>query len=84
MNFEHINNLFIVLTQQCEQYNIEPSWFNLGIHEDSLEIYTAAEHDEFRYHGDMGSDCETEEDVKQFVKSVVKQNKYYKKKEDEQ
>lgn len=82
MKFEHINNLFKALTQSCEQYNIEPSWFNLGIHEDSLEIYTAAEHDEFQYHGAMGSDCETEEDVKQFVKSVHKQNKYYKSKEE--
>lgn len=45
-----INNLFDV----CEKLDFNFTVFNIGLHEDSLEIYTAEEHDEYEYHGAMG------------------------------
>lgn len=74
-------DLFYQFISSCHINNAKPEWFNMGIHEDSLEIYTAEEHDEYRFHGSMGDDCETKEDVDNFIKAVVKQNKYYKSKE---
>lgn len=78
-----IVGLFTYFVQCCEEQNISPSWFSIGIHEDSLEIYTAAEHDEYVYHGDMGQVCEERVDILLFVSSVAKQNKYYRKKSEE-
>ena len=80
INNSKLLELFIALLNECENNNIEPRVFNLVIHEDVLEIYTAEEHDSWEYHGAMGNECHTKQEVVFFVKSVVKQGNYYKKK----
>jgi hypothetical protein len=74
---ELINKLFDV----CEKLDLDFTIFNIGLHEDSLEIYTAEEHDEYLYHGSMGVEAKCESDITDFLRSVRAQNKYYKNKE---
>jgi len=78
-----IVGLFTYFVQCCEEQNISPNWFSMGIHEKALEIYTAEEHDEYEFHGSMGQICEETADINQFVSSVAKQNQYYRKKSEE-
>lgn len=65
----------------CEVSDIDFTMFNLGLHEDMIELYTAEEHDEYLYHGSMGVEAKCESDITDFLRSVRAQNKYYKNKE---
>lgn len=73
-------DLVLSLFNWCEIAKISPSWFNLGLHEDMIEIYTAPEHDEYYYHGSMGCEAKTEGDICDFIRSVKRQNEFYKNK----
>jgi hypothetical protein len=75
-----VENLYKV----CEKLNFSVTCFNLGLHEDSIEIQTAEEHDEYEYHGSMGIEAKNFNDVLRFVESVKRQNGYYHKKTDEE
>ena len=78
-----MKSLVISLYDVCEKLQVSPSWFSLGLHEDSIEIYTAVEHDEYMYHGAMGVEAKNFNDVLRFIESVKKQNEYFHKKEDQ-
>lgn len=62
----------------CEVGDIDFTMFNLGLHQDMIELYTAEEHDEYYYHGQMGVEAKSESDIVDFLRSVRNQNKYYK------
>lgn len=70
------------LYKVCEKLDFSVTCFSLGLHEDSLEIYTAEEHDEYGYHGSMGIEAVNYNDILRFVESVKRQNEYYHKKEE--
>lgn len=70
------------LYKSCETLKFDVTCFSLGIHEDSIEIYTAEEHDLHTYHGDMGTEAKNFNDVFRFVESVKRQCEYYKSKEE--
>lgn len=65
----------------CEVGDIDFTMFNLGLHKDMIELYTAEEHDEYIYHGSMGVKAKCEPDITTFLRSVINQNKYHKDKE---
>lgn len=65
----------------CEIGDIDFTMFNLGLHKDMIELYTAAEHDEYIYHGSMGVEAKCESDIVDFLRLVRNQNKYNKDKE---
>lgn len=75
--------LTLLFFNWCELADMSPAMFNVGFHEDSIEIYTAPEHDEYFYHGSMVCEAYTESDITDFIRSVRKQNQYYKNKEKE-
>ena len=70
------------LYQVCDNLDVPVDWFNLGLHEDSVEIYTAEEHDAYFYHGSMGIEAKNHNDVFRFVESVKRQNEYFRNKEE--
>lgn len=73
-----IENLY----QVCDDLDVSVGWFNLGLHEDGIEIYTAEEHDDYYYHGSMGVEAKNYNDVLRFVESVKRQNEYFHNKEE--
>ena len=75
--------LTLLFFNWCELANISPTMFNVGFHEDCIEICTAPEHDEYYYHGNMGCEAYTESDITDFIRSVRNQNQYHKSKEEE-
>ena len=70
------------LYQVCDDLDVSVGWFNLGLHEDSVEICTAEEHDDYFYHGAMGVEAKNYNDVLRFVESVKRQNGYFRNKEE--
>lgn len=68
----------------CKEGDVPVSWFNIGMHEDSLEIYTAEEHGTWKYTGGMGVDTTDDGSVEGFIKNVKDQHAYYKSKEGKQ
>ena len=70
------------LYQVCDDSDVPVDWFNLGLHEDGVEIYTAEEHDDYFYHGSMGVEARNCDDVLLFVKGVKRQNEYFRNKEE--
>ena len=77
-----MKSLVIALYDVCEKLQVSPSLFSLGLHEDSIEIYTAEEHDDYYYHGPMGVEANNYNDVLRFVESVKRQNEYFRNKEE--
>ena len=77
-------HLMIRFFDACEKHEIDFTMFNFGLHEDSVEVYTAQEHDEHRFHRDMGGLVYSGEEMEEFLLSVVRQNQYYKKKMEEE
>lgn len=70
------------LYKVCDQFEFDVSCFNLALHLDCIEIYTAEEHVLYSYHGSMGVEAYSDTDVLRFVESVKKQCEYYKTKEE--
>ena len=70
------------LYKVCDNLDVPVDWFNLGLHEDGVEIYTAEEHDDYFYHGSMGVEARNCDDVLLFVKGVKRQNEYFRNKEE--
>lgn len=73
-------HLMIRFFDDCEKHGIDFTMFNFEMHEDSVEIYTAPSHDEHMFHGDMGAEVFSGEEMEEFLLSVVRQNQYYKNK----
>lgn len=76
-----IKELIVALCDICVEEGCKPSWFNLGLHEGSLEIYTAEEHDDWRYIGGIGRECCNSEEIRKLLLEVKAEYEYNKPKD---
>jgi hypothetical protein len=72
--------LMMLFFDACDVFKLDFTMFNVALHECSLELYTAQEHDEWSYHGDLGAEIKSESELTEYLRSVIRQNIYYKSK----